>query len=232
MRKRGLVYQSVEGSAHVSLLTLTHSRHREWAESHGCEYRAMIGHQGHGRSAHWSKIALAREFLAEGWEWLLWMDADVLVERLECDPADAMPQGILGGAISMVRGPTEWAGQPWEWNTGVIAMTTGVELSGFLEEVWSSPCPGAPCFEQTVVGLLAPRYSHVIKSLPLRWNHMRPDQHPMPPDEPAIIRAWHGCGPNDAIHSMAIRLAEIQTSAAADSTPAAPCKNSLSICYA
>ncbi len=88
----------------------------------------------------WNKIFMIRNYLRENlYSHIFWMDADIIVARLDIDLRLALPSGKWLGLVSHHSGGWNGIGSS-HWNTGVMYVRQCPEALAFFEEAcaWKS----------------------------------------------------------------------------------------------
>ena len=83
-----------------------------------------------GRPAPWGKIPLLRELLDE-YDWLLWLDADVVIVDLEADVRQEIREGK---DLHLVEHRLD---RQYSANSGVMLIRSGDWARSFLDEAWA-----------------------------------------------------------------------------------------------
>lgn len=78
MTRRWLLVQSVDAN-YVPYITLSYGRHAEYAERCGADYLVYTGLQDAACHPAWNRIRLFLDGIEQGYEKLVWLDADTLV---------------------------------------------------------------------------------------------------------------------------------------------------------
>lgn len=189
---RVIVVQAASGP-HETLLRLSEPWHRAYCARHLYEYRCLYGVQQPARGPTWDKVALLYDILLDCklGTLVIWLDADVLIER----PQEPLAAALLASAdVGMVRSTVG------ELNAGVVLIRTSARTLAWIERVWQrGPVPGARYHEQSRMN--AELHGLAVAELDNRYNSYRWAAGPRL--EPAILRAWHA-------EPMPFRLAMIQ----------------------
>lgn len=199
--KNGLIITHAMSSDEFSdMLRLSHQRHAAYARAFGFDFWAIYGdvateHVEYQRGG-WSKIELVRRGLAQGYQDVVWLDADAAIVNGQVDLRDALKQ--TGGLIGCVRHYAPWfaaQGIPEHYNSGVMYFKSDPLTMAFIQE-WAGTYETAikdRWLEQGAFNRLITEkgYQGAFTEVPARWNatvNVNPA-----PDE--VVRGWHGVQP-------------------------------------
>jgi hypothetical protein len=170
---------------YLPLLQLTKERNAAYCERHNFDFIAMEGTEGlkypDVLKGCWTKIELIQRALAQGYQYIVWLDPDALIKDLDTDLRDGCIKGI--GAC--------WHRIPQlnHWNTGVLYVQNMPETVKFIDE-WLASYPGQrQWMEQGEFNRLAMQ-SKTVQTISDRWNATL--NYSMVPD--AVILGYHGNG--------------------------------------
>jgi hypothetical protein len=170
---------------YLPLLRLTKERNAAYCEQHNFDYIAMEGTEGLKYTdvlkGCWTKIELIQRALAQGYQYIVWLDPDALIKDLDTDLRDGCIKGV--GAC--------WHRIPQlnHWNTGVLFVQNTPDTVKFIDE-WFASYPGQPQWmEQGEFNRLAMR-SKTVQTISDRWNATL--NYSIVPD--AVILGYHGNG--------------------------------------
>jgi ADP-heptose:LPS heptosyltransferase len=184
-RRGALLIQQAAGP-HMQMLEATAGWHNDYAVRHGFEFWSVRGHVQTERPAHWDKIILLQRALAQGYELVVWLDADTLIVRPEVDLREALPAD--GPPIGMCRHPMHFREQPWHFNSGVMIVRNTPLARAFFQNVWQAGPNNTAWQEQIAINELSQRTPGAVQRISDRWNcTLDATDHPDP-----VIRAWHG----------------------------------------
>ena len=185
------------------MLELTTARHADYCARHGICYWPVLGDVQRARSPHWNKIALIKHALAEGFERVVWLDADTLILRHDEDIRTAINDGPPLGLAQHPRPDLD--GNPTHFNSGVIIARNGARAREFFDVVWTTgPSRKHPWLEQGRVHDILKLFPDIVQRLDDRWNStVNVTDVPNP-----MIKAWHGSG-TKALSSMYEELKRI-----------------------
>lgn len=146
------------------------------------------------RPGGWLKIAPILDCLNSGYDWVLWLDADVIVRRLDQDVRQCATRG---GDLFMVwhDPPPRPNGDGPHFNTGVMLIRCSAWSRKFFNEVWRiGPLPYRWHDQAALHHALG--YHAVIKMGPDRENPLRRRVSRLPPQWNSIPNV---CGVEDPI---------------------------------
>lgn len=142
-----------------------------------------------GRPPPWSKIPLLRALMDE-YEWLLWLDADVVIVDLDADIGNEIRPG---SDLYLTEHHTDGG---YTANSGVMLIRSSDWARSFLDEVWArADCAEHPWWENAAIlellgyGLDPPRlvrpttWLQRTRFLDTRWNSIEIDR----ADRPAFV---------------------------------------------
>lgn len=162
------------------------------------------------RPASWFKVQLVDQLLWDGYETVVWVDADTLFVRFDRSIVDLSPRGH---SLWMVKHRIE--GRDYLLpNCGVLVAHRDPRLTAFLAEVWrQEQWVTHPWWEQAAIlsllgwnveqpgGLASPGlstdWSDLVGFLGVEWNSMRYDPHPDP-----VVKHYTGMGWAERVRMM------------------------------
>jgi hypothetical protein len=208
----GIILQLAVGRAHEALLDLSEPRARAWAQRWGLDYRTQRCRLCADRHFYWDKIALIQCALqVRSYRYLVYLDADTVVERLDVDPRSAV--ALPAAPIGMVRHAAPIGGmQIVHRNAGAIYVRVCPQVPAFFDAVWND----ADCFDpfgwhdQAAINDVAsrPEFDGLVGVLPDRWNSTyRTNEAP-----DAVVSAWHGASLDDRLRLMCGAVARLRLS--------------------
>lgn len=189
---------------HAAMLGIALPTFRRYAETHG--YDLFIPHENFFadvvyRPSSWRKIPLFRRLFGQGYDEILWIDADVVVRRFDRDIAD----DCTGEPIHMVVHETGDGSVP---NCGVWFVRSS--FTPYLETVWGldgSRRSGVWWEQAAVISLLGgdPDAEKVLVpagplwgELPYEWNPHARDARGIP----SSVRFFHATTLHDRAAHM------------------------------
>ena len=129
-----LLIQSVDVN-YAPYLELSYGRHAQYAQRCGADYLVYTGLKDEQCHPSWNRIALLQEGMAQGYEKLVWLDADVLVVDLGRNIFTETRDDV---SLQMCRYDNYlWHGQP-HYNAGVMVVCAGEDAMALLHEVWTA----------------------------------------------------------------------------------------------
>jgi hypothetical protein len=127
------------GDAYRALLARSALSYERYAIRWGWDLVLSAEDLAEGRPASWARIPLLRA-LMDDYEWLLWLDADVVIVDLEADiGAELRPDRDLY-LVEQCWDGTFTAGsraKQYTANAGVMVIRSGEWAKSFLDEVWA-----------------------------------------------------------------------------------------------
>jgi hypothetical protein len=171
--------------SYIPAIELTKERNEEYCKKFNFDYLLLMG-EGDLKYADvtkggWAKIELIQRAMEQGYEYIVWLDADALIKDMNTDLRLGCVEGI--GACWM-RIP-----QLNHWNVGVLYVRNSVESKKFIDE-WLATYPGAPQWmEQGEFNKMAMK-SKVVQTISDRWNATI--NYSIVPD--AVVLGYHGYG--------------------------------------
>jgi hypothetical protein len=163
MKRQTVLLLTAYDQSFADLASLTLPRMRAYAERNKCEFRAITEIDS-SRPGGWLKIPPIRQALSEGFDFILWIDADALLIRNDVDIRDEVrPNHDL--SLSWL-GPetTDWQAPPdvvGHFNTGVMLIRNTPWAHDFFARVWASTPMDHSWWEQaTILHLLG--YNNLI----------------------------------------------------------------------
>lgn len=97
-------------------------------------------------------------------DFIVWLDADVLIVNAEEDFRTALPPGA---PIGMCSHPLPWRNQSWHYNSGVMVIRQSPLAGAFFERVWEAGPIDHPWFEQARILEVAstPQFSGAVQRI-------------------------------------------------------------------
>jgi hypothetical protein len=184
MRNAILIQQVYPGLEFEPMLKLTESHHRAYCEKHNLDYLAVYDEVfphdvflgGYG------KIELMRKALHDGYDQVIWLDADTLIKDTSVNIAKGVP--VFGIGACWQRIP-----QLHHWNVGALYIDNCKATQDFIAEWLASYPPKVGWKEQGVFNQMAMK-SKTVVTISDKWNatfdvSMCPD---------AVVLGFHGQG--------------------------------------
>ena len=175
--------------AFVDMNRLTYQRHLAYCASHGFDFWNIYGNpEPHKTPGGWDKIFHIKRALADGYEFVAWIDTDAAIVG-DVSLTEALPKTAnLGGCWH--PGNSEFD-IPGHINVGVLYFRNTEETRSFVN-TWEAswPAPDPRWQEQGVFNDLA-KSSGIVSQIDNRWNStLNVNESPEP-----VVKAWHGVGP-------------------------------------
>lgn len=186
MNNAVLITQVWPGRHNEEMLNVVREWHQAYCDLHGFDYwviqRSMTSWPMNEKT--WERLVLIRKALDEGYDSVIWMDADAIIKKKEVDLREAC-QGV--GACYDEKFPVH------HYNCGVMYFENTPKVMEFVTE-WRSRYPGGlwegqHWHEQTEFNKMIPSYPGLIHRLENKWNSYPTT--PCPENE-IIVKAWHG----------------------------------------
>jgi len=121
-----------------SLAALTVPQMRRYAASHGYDIRVLDQMDAGESPVEWAKIKVIRDALQDDVEFLLWIDADALIVRLDQDIRECISADV--DLYMAWHGPdsarVDWAGFVPHYNSGVMLIRNTPWAHDFFSRVW------------------------------------------------------------------------------------------------
>src|SRR5262249_15368967 len=177
---RSVLILTAHDEAFRPIAELTIPRMQRYANRHGCDFR-VVTDVDRSRPGGWIKIPPIRQALAEEFDFVFWIDADVLLIRDDVDIRSAARDGRDLHMSWMGPETMDWQAPSWlvgHFNTGVMLIRNTGWSRDFFDRVWASTPLDHPWWEQaTILDLLG--YKHLID---------RGSADPANPDRPHVER--------------------------------------------
>lgn len=194
------IFQYFEGDLHREMHAVTNPRHVAYAKRHRFDLYVIEEHGPIDAAYGWVRWSRMLELFRAGYEYVVHVEADCVIDDHTVDLRDAVrskPLGLIFG------------GDPDHYQTGVIFARNDKRVIDFCKAVMAAcPPPGVPeetdtrwwerkhCQQGTATDLLlTPKYAGIVERLPLKWNNaLWNPLHGITGMNvrECIIRAWHG----------------------------------------
>lgn len=196
---RFLITQAITPSPDqfAKYLDLAKPIHEDYAKRCDADYRLFVGWIEPDVNPTWNRLPMALEAFEQGYESVVWLDADVLVVQ----PDRNIFEEVRGAPMHMTR----TSGFPWwtpdgeqeAWNDGVLVVENCPEAIAALEWTWARRHD--PFLPHHVSGmpelswLLDWVFQHPESTAQLSdvWNWMHENIQGTPRED-AVIEAFHG----------------------------------------
>lgn len=195
-------HEWTENEPYHAALDLVYKRHLAYADKWNMDYLVVRGEvrvDFKPNNGGWAKLELVRMALADGYKFIIWIDADAMIVDMDTDLREGCPEGL---GMVLHTGP----GTPGpHLNVGVMLIQNTPRVRALVDE-WLTRYPGTtefPWYEQGEAHKLArdPKWQDVIIQIDSKWNScIYAGTHV----DNAIIEAWHGMG------NGAMRLAQMR----------------------
>ncbi len=184
MNNAVLIQQTYPGEGYEAMIELTRKRNEDYCKRWGFDYQVhidLVVPEWKMTDGGWAKLMLIRWALDNGYESVVWLDADAMIYDLDTDLREACKDiGACWHRIPHLH----------HWNVGVMYFQNSPKVKQFVNE-WIDKYPGAKdgWFEQGEFNRLAMK-SKIVHTLSDRWNatlnvNMVPD---------AVVLGFHGQG--------------------------------------
>lgn len=197
-----LIQQCYPGMGYEKMIELTKPRNISYCNQWKMDYQVQIDAvvpEWPPEVGGWAKLELIRRALEQGYQYVIWLDADALIYDLQTDLREACPRGI-GACYHRIP-------QLHHWNVGVMYLQGMPGMLKFIED-WIAcyPGDGDGWNEQGVFNRLG-RKSKLVHTVSDKWNatlnvNMVPD---------AVVLGYHGCGNAQQRFDLMKQTLEIQT---------------------
>lgn len=185
MRSTILIQQIYPDTPGVKMLELTQAHHQKYCDKHNIEYLAVYDkvYPHDPLLGSWAKIELIRKALRDGYDHVIWLDADTLIKDTSVNIAKGVP--VFGIGACWQRIP-----QLHHWNVGALYVDNCQATINFIDRWLASyPPPQDGWNEQGVFNRLAMQNKTVV-TISDKWNATFDVS--MVPD--AIVLGFHGQG--------------------------------------
>lgn len=201
--RNAVILQQASGD-HEQLLRFAEPHHQAYCDRHKTEYVAAYGEAilapVANKHPYWEKVALLNMALSEGYEYVIWLDADCLIVDPEVDLREACT-GV--GATYHDLMQHGFAPPAYDhFNCGAVYLRNTPETRQFVMDWWNTSDEDHPWHDQHSFNQVAAKGLHYCKvdRLEHKWNSTAPYFTSANP----VVRAWHGLG------SVKSRLQEMQ----------------------
>ena len=185
MKDTILIQQVYPGYGFEGMLTLTEAHHRDYCELYGMDYQAVYDEvfPHDPVIGSYAKIELIQRAMQQGYEYIIWLDADTLIKDISADLRDALVLKKIGACWHRIP-------QLKHWNVGALYIDNCHATEKFIHE-WRGvyPPPKDGWNEQGVFNRLAMQ-SDCVVTVSDKWNATIDVS--MVPD--AVVLGFHGQG--------------------------------------
>ena len=181
-----LIQQIYPDTPGVAMLEMVKDHSQAYCDKHDIAYLNMALNpipNSDPLQGSWGKVELIKRALAEGYKYVIWLDADTLITDFDTDLRDAIQPGKIGACWHRIP-------QLNHWNVGALYVSNTPETRAFIDEWLASyPPPADGWMEQGVFNRLGMK-SNVVVTLSDKWNatidvNMVPD---------VVVLGFHGQG--------------------------------------
>jgi hypothetical protein len=166
-------------------------RHERYCRQHGYVRLVFTERVSH-HPIQWEKIARIRSLLSpNGPSHIISLDADTLINRMEVDLRNALPEFAWLGLVTKVE---PWDKTTYHWDTGVMYIRNCQEARDFFDAVWRlygrqyDPNDWADQMAINTLLFDSPHFQNGLVTLPYKWNANIISE----PVHNAIVISWHG----------------------------------------
>ena len=179
-----LIQQAYTVGGFDALLELTKTRNEVYCALHNFDFLCTVedGDRPSSMGA-WQKVALIKDAMLKGYEYIIWLDADALIYDTAADLREACEIDKIGACWHRIP-------QLHHWNVGVLYIHNSPETRTFID-AWSNsyPPPNDGWYEQGVFNGMA-KMTNTVVTVSDKWNatinvNMVPD---------AVVIGYHGQG--------------------------------------
>jgi len=173
----------------VDMNRLTYQRHIAYCSSHGFDFWNIYGNpEPHKTPGGWDKIFHIKRALADGYEFVVWMDTDAAVVR-DVSLTEALPKTAhIGGCL---HPPNERLKIESHVNVGVLYFRNTDETRSFVN-AWEASWPAKdPRWQEQGAFNDLSKSSGIVSVIDNKWNSTY--QVTEVPDP--VVMAWHGSWP-------------------------------------
>ncbi len=180
-----LIQHAYTGGGFERMLELTRPHHEAYCRAWNFEHWSVVSEDARYPMSDgaWVKISMIERAFNDGYEYVVWLDADTLIVDPSVDLRVAIQPEKIGACWHRIP-------QLNHWNVGALYLHKSIPVRNFVGEWLASyPPPRDGWFEQGVFNRLA-RQSKTVVTLSDKWNatlnvNMVPD---------AVVLGFHGQG--------------------------------------
>jgi len=184
---------NIASSSMNNMLRMTYLRHTAYAATHKTDYVNITGDiypNMLSECGSWAKVGLIKEYLAKGYEYVFWIDADAAIEDFDTDLRDAV-KDVQWGACEHDPDKSEYLRSlkvPKHINVGVMYIKNTKDTKRFVD-AWIKCYPGEPGWaEQGSFNKLITEMPGIVKKIDDKWNAtLRVNEVEKP-----VVRGFHG----------------------------------------
>lgn len=176
------IYPDTEG---VKMLELTRSHHEAYCTRHGLDYWCEIANplpDYDVRLGSWGKVRIIQKAMQDGYEDIVWLDADTIIVDLSVNLCKAIELFKIGACWHRIP-------QLNHWNVGALYIHNSIVTRKFIDDWLAAYPPTDGWLEQGIFNRMG-RASNVVSTLSDKWNATIDVS--MVPD--AVVLGFHGQG--------------------------------------
>lgn len=184
MRDALLIQHAYPGRGFEKMIELTREHNQAYCDKHGFDFQCVVEDNLIAvDNGAWAKIKYIKEALREGYQYIVWLDADAMIIDTSVDLREAVQYKKISACWHRIP-------QLNHWNVGVLYIYNSPNVVDFVDKWFNSyPPPADGWFEQGVFNRLALKNNTVITASD-RWNATIDVS--MVPD--AVVMGFHGQG--------------------------------------
>lgn len=191
--KAVLIQQVYPGLGYLPLLRECFERHARYCEKFGIDYQVYLQQKRPAENGAWDKVLLVQKALRDGYDLVVWLDADAIIWDLDTDLRSVPNPPDTIGAVLFEKCRFYNA----HYNAGVLYFRSGVSVLFFVT-AWLAEYPGIHKWrEQKVFNDMA---GDVVYRLPVTWNYTALRHSGV---EKPVVRGYHSIrGAEEKLQAM------------------------------
>lgn len=159
-----LIQQVYPGLGYLPLLKECFERHARYCEKFGIDYQTYLQQMRPEENGAWDKVILVQKALQDGYDLVVWLDADAMIWDLDTDLRSVPNPPDTIGAVVFEKCRFYEA----HYNAGVLYFRNGPSVRLFVA-AWLAGYPGEHKWhEQKVFNDMS---SNIVCALPATWNY-------------------------------------------------------------
>lgn len=184
-----IITQSFSSAEFHDCMRLTYQRHATYARAHNMDYWHILGDiEPDKLRGGWGKVKLIQQALAQGYDYVFWIDADAVIVDMDTDLRTAFTgEGSIGCCVHDAHGI------PRHLNVGVTFVHNTPLSKEFVDE-WLNDYPGdLQWMEQGTFNKLykVDKYAGLVFEMDNRFNSTKDVNEAKAP----VIAGFHGMRP-------------------------------------